>query len=268
MPYLTVADDRKIYFEHHLGKRVPVLLIHGWGMSTRIWDVTASALIDAGHAVILFDQRGSGLSDKDFAENSIAQSAQDTAALVEHLRIDRVVLNGWSLGGAIAVAAADRIGPACVGLVLTTAATPRYVQSADFPHGGAPGSTAQTVKILRQDRVNFLAALTKAVYAVPQSAAVESWLWSVFMQTSHTADSALMDLDSLDQREILAKIEAPVLSIVGGKDVFVAPEIGRIAARIAKRGQLVEFPHCGHAPFLEDWPAYQSALFEFLQIVG
>jgi non-heme chloroperoxidase len=267
MPYLTIADDRKIYFEHHVGKRTPVMLIHGWGMSTRVWDTTASALIDAGHAVILFDQRGCGLSDKDFAENSISRSARDAAALLSHLHVDRVVLNGWSLGGAVAVATADWIKTTCVGLVLTTGATPRYIQAIDFPHGGVAGSAAETVHTLRQDRVNFLAALTKAVYAVPQSAAVESWLWSTFMQTSHTADGALIDLDTLDQREMLANLDVPVLSMVGGKDVVVAPEIGRIAARMAKRGRLVEFPHCGHAPFLEDWPAYKAALLDFLRSV-
>jgi pimeloyl-[acyl-carrier protein] methyl ester esterase len=268
MPYLTRTGDRKIYFEYHLGERTPVMLIHGWGMSTRVWDVTAAALIDAGHAVIVFDQRGCGLSDKDFAENSIVESAHDAVALLKHLRVEAAVLNGWSLGAAVAVAAAHQIGPACLGLILTGGATPRYVQCDDFPLGGAPGSTAQTVKLLRQERVDFLAGLTKAIYAVPQSAAVEDWLWFMFMQASHTADRALVDLDTLDQREMLANLDVPVLSVVGGKDGIVPPEIGRIAARMAKRGELVEFPGCGHAPFLEDWPAYKAALFQFLHSIG
>jgi pimeloyl-ACP methyl ester carboxylesterase len=80
MAYLAVADDRKIYFEHYPGKGLPVLLIHGWGMSCRIWDTTLVALQDAGHAVVSFDQRGCGSSDKDFPEISIEQSAADAAA--------------------------------------------------------------------------------------------------------------------------------------------------------------------------------------------
>jgi non-heme chloroperoxidase len=264
MPHLTIAGDRKLYFECHRGRRAPILLIHGWGVSSRVWDTTASALLDAGHTVVLFDQRGCGLSDKDFAENSISRSACDVVALVRYLGIDRVVLNGWSLGGAIGVEAAGLLGSACAGLVLTTAVSPRYVQAGDFPHGAPAGSAARSVAALRQDRVNFLAALNKAVCAIAPSAAVENWLLSIFLQTSYSADVCLAELDSIDQRDLLGSLDIPVLSVVGGKDLIVAPEIGRFAAQAVRHGRLVEFPDCGHAPFLEDGPAYRSALLQFL----
>ena len=55
-----------------------------------------------------------------------------------------------------------------------------------------------------------------------------------------------------------------MLSVVGGKDVFVEPAIGRLAAKHAKRGQLVEFAECGHAPFLEVPGPYWEALLKFV----
>lgn len=264
MPYLAVAEDRKIYFEHYPGKGLPVLLIHGWGMSCRIWDTTLSALLDAGHAVVSFDQRGCGSSDKDFPEVSIERSAADAVALLAHLGIRRAALNGWSLGGAVAVETARLLGAACAGVVVTAGATPRYVQAADFPHGNPPGSTAQTVAMLRADRANFLYALSQGVCAVPQSPQVIDWLWSIFMQAGPAADRALLQLDTLDQRATLAALEAPVMSVVGAKDAIVAPAICRAAGEIPKRGSVVEFEDCGHAPFLEDGPRYRRVLLDFL----
>ena len=264
MARLAVDGERSIYYEHYAGRGLPVLLIHGWGMNCRVWDTTLVSLLQAGHAVASFDQRGCGQSDKDFEQNSIDVSAGDVATLAMHLGLRRAVLNGWSLGGAIAVAAAERLGGACAGVVLTAGASPRYTQAADFPYGGPPGSSGQTVALLREDRANFLWNLTKATCAVPQSPAVENWLWGMFMQASPGADAALAGLDTLDQRRILAALVPPLLSIIGGKDAIVPPEIGRAAAKLAPRGRVAEFENCGHAPFLEDGPRYRKALLEFL----
>lgn len=267
MARLAVEGERSVYYEYQPGRGLPVILVHGWGMSCRVWDTTLVGLQQAGHAVLAFDQRGCGQSDKDFETNSIEASAGDVAALAGHLGLRRAAVNGWSLGGAIAVAAAERLGNSCAGVVLTGGATPRYTQAADFPHGGPPGSTAQTVAVLREDRANFLLNLTKAVCAVPQSPAVENWLWGIFMQASPGADNALASLDTLDQRRILAGLGAPLLSVVGGKDAIVPPAIGRLAATLAPRGRLAEFDNCGHATFLEDGPRYRKTLLEFLDSI-
>jgi pimeloyl-[acyl-carrier protein] methyl ester esterase len=264
MARIAVEGERSIYYEHYEGRGLPVILIHGWGMSCRVWDTTLVGLRDTGHAVLAFDQRGCGQSDKDFEESSIEASAGDVATLAKHLGLRRAVVNGWSMGGSIAVAAAAQLGSACAGVVLTAGASPRYTQAPDFPHGGPPGSAAQAVALLRADRANFLWNLTKAVCAVPQSPAVENWLWGMFMQAAPGADAALAGLDALDQRGILAELRVPLLSVVGGKDVVVPPEIGRSAAKLAPRGRVAEFDDCGHAPFLEDGPRYRTTLLEFL----
>ncbi|KHK88599.1 alpha/beta fold hydrolase, partial [Novosphingobium malaysiense] len=81
MAYLE-TDSRRCYFEHHEGANLPVLLVHAWAMSTRVWDSTLSALLDAGHEVIAFDQRGCGRSDKDFDDFSISALASDALAIV------------------------------------------------------------------------------------------------------------------------------------------------------------------------------------------
>ena len=124
MGYLTREDNKRVYFESHGEGDSAVLLIHGWGMSSRTWDPVVPALVARGHRTVLIDHRGCGQSDKDFADLGIEAIAGDVVALVEALGLKTVVLNGWSLGGAVAVEAADRLGSTCKGLVLTDWAAP------------------------------------------------------------------------------------------------------------------------------------------------
>src|SRR5690348_1881165 len=101
MAYLDTGRGR-VYYEHHAGEKLPVLLIHAWAMSTRVWDSTLSALQEAGHSVVAFDHRGCGQSDKDFDDFSIGAVAGDAVAICDGLGLEKVAVNGWSLGGAVA----------------------------------------------------------------------------------------------------------------------------------------------------------------------
>jgi pimeloyl-[acyl-carrier protein] methyl ester esterase len=262
----TGSDSgRSIYYEHHHGKRLPMLCIHGWGMNVRSWDTFFPVLQAAGHGVVTFDQRGCGRSSKDFSEVSITSSADDAVRLLDHLKIDRVVLNGWSIGGAIAVAAADKLGGRCAGVVSTVGATPRHVQAADFGYGFPPGSIDAQIPLLRRNRVAFLNGFVEATFARSVDAAWKSWMFDVLTQTAPCADLALKDLEQLDQRDILRRLEVPFLAIVGGKDQLVTPDVVRQAARLAPRGRAEEFADCGHAPFLEDPERYERLVLEFVQ---
>ena len=71
MGMLTREAGRQIYFEHYAGRGPTVVLSHGWGMGCRAWDDTIARLTDRGHAVVAYDHRGCGRSDKDFADVSI-----------------------------------------------------------------------------------------------------------------------------------------------------------------------------------------------------
>ena len=264
MGYLEREGGRRIYYEDHAGPGLPVLLIHGWAMSGRVWDATTAALRTEGHRVVTFDQRGCGLSDKDFDDSRIAASGGDVVALCDSLNLTSVVLNGWSLGGAVAVDAAARLNGRCAGVVLTCGASPRYTRSHDFPHGGAVSDVTGTVDAVARDRATVLRGVAKIVCAKPVGDAVEDWMWSIFMQSTPCADASLTDLAQVDQRAALAALTAPLLVITGSADVFTPPGIGEAAAALAPRASLVCFEGCGHAPFLEDFDAYLATLNAFL----
>lgn len=268
MPRLAVENDRTLYYEFHRGSGRPVVLIHGWGANCRVWDTVTAALSDAGHAVLCYDQRGCGQSDKDFQANDVSIGIRDALQLIEHVGLDGAVVNGWSLGGAIAVGAAHGLGARCAGVVLTGGASPRYVQAADFPHGGEAETVAQTVAALRADRPAFLWQLATAVCAEEPAPGINDWLRSIFWQSSPVADAALASLAELDQRQELAGLDVPLLSMIGSEDGFVDPAIGRIAAEMAVKGQFSEYQGVGHAPFLEAAERYRSELLAFIADLG
>ena len=163
MAYLEREHGRRVYFEDNGSGDRAIILIHGWGMSLRLWDYSLPVLLDAGFRVVALDHRGCGRSDKDFADMSISAVAGDVTALTQQLGLRQVALNGWSLGGAVAVEAAASLGSTCKALVLTCGATPAYLQKPDFPHGGTEEALAETMGAMRTDRVNFLRALSEGV---------------------------------------------------------------------------------------------------------
>lgn len=265
MARFDTGDGRTVYFEHHRGAGVPVVLIHGWAMSGRIWAGTAEALKADGHAVLIIDHRGCGQSDRDFDDLSIGAIAGDVAGIVRRESSVPAVLNGWSLGGAVAVAAADALGTMAAGVVLTCGASPRFARSDDFPHGGEPNAIDATAAALAADRAGFFRGLAQAVCARDVGAATIDWMWSAFIDSGVDALASLRSLAATDQRAMLGRLDAPLLSVVGGADTILDPAIGRIAAQMAPRGELVEIKGCGHAPFIEDAPAYLAALRAFLR---
>lgn len=269
MTRIQVAESKEIYYEYFVGAGPAVVLLHGWGMNTRAWDDVIAHLCDQGRQVVAIDQRGCGQSDKDFADVSIEALGDDTVAVIEGLGLSSVVINGWSLGGAVAVDAAGKLGNKLAGLVLTGGATPRYTQAEGFPHGGTADDVAGTVAALRTDRMNFLQGLYfDGVFAKPVSEFVKTQAWQLALQASPAADASLGALAHIDQRDTMAALQAPALVITGTEDGVVPADIARFAAELLPAGQLLEMPGCGHAPFIEDAPAYLSALNEFLQGVS
>lgn len=265
---VTAAQQQYIYYEHHTtgdADKPTIVLAHGWGMSLRIWDDTTSWLTDSGYSVLAFDQRNCGNSDKDFTDASIAALGSDLVALVDHLQLQHVVLNGWSLGGAVVVAAAPALGARMSGLISTCGATPRYTQAPGFAAGGTPDDVAATVAALRADRVNFLHGLYhEGVFVKPVSDAVKTQAHNIALLASPAADASLGALADIDQRDIMAALTQPALIIVGTDDGVAPADIGRIAADLLPAGRLLEMTGCGHVPFIEDPQAYRQAVGSFL----
>jgi len=86
----------------------PVVLVHGLASNARIWDGVAAALVARGHPVVTVDLRGHGRSSKPDGPYDVPTVADDLAALIEGLELDRPVVAGQSWGGNVILELAAR----------------------------------------------------------------------------------------------------------------------------------------------------------------
>jgi pimeloyl-ACP methyl ester carboxylesterase len=103
-----------LYVEEH-GEGAPVLLIHGWPDSARLWRHQVPVLVANGYRVITPDMRGFGRSERpaEVAGYSLRNIVGDVGAILDHFGIDQahVVGHDWGAGVAwlTAILAQDRV---------------------------------------------------------------------------------------------------------------------------------------------------------------
>ena len=100
---------------------LPVVLLHGWGADSRVWGEFAGRL-NQTLSLVVIDLPGFGQNQ------SLAQSVE---ALLPQLP-ERAFIVGWSLGGMVATAIAERAPDRVAGLV-TLAANARFAASPSWP---------------------------------------------------------------------------------------------------------------------------------------
>src|ERR1039457_3804771 len=127
------ANGISLYLEEH-GDGVPVLLIHGWPDSARLWRHQVPVLAAAGFRVITPDMRGFGRSGRpaDVAAYRLRTLVADVNAILDQLAIDQAHVVGHDWGAAAAW--------------LSTMLCPDRVRSLtaiSVPHPRAPGASSR-----------------------------------------------------------------------------------------------------------------------------
>lgn len=225
------ADTFPTAYEDTGGNKPPVILIHGVGLSQAMWDAQIAALAQA-YRVITLDMLGHGGSPAPAADAGLDDYADQVAALMDHLGVDKAVLIGFSMGALVARAFALRFAARLSGLVLLNGVFNR--------------SEAVRATILgRVDEVR------QAGPAANSDAAIERWFTPEFRaaQPGYIADLrahmagndhhgylisyglfASQDSFGADR---LSEIAVPTLVATGEFDVGSTPEMTReLAARI------------------------------------
>src|SRR5689334_25190228 len=102
MAYITVGKENStnidLYYEDH-GAGDPVVLIHGYPLSSASWEMQIPALLAAGHRVIAYDRRGFGKSSQPTTDYNYDTFAEDLRKLVTKLNLRECALVGFSMGG-------------------------------------------------------------------------------------------------------------------------------------------------------------------------
>ena len=119
-------------YRHTLGSGPDVLLLHGWGMHSGVWEDVVEALLDH-HRVTILDLPGHGYSRASRSDHTL----DALTAAVLTVAPPRAAWVGWSLGGLAAQRAAI-VAPERVSRLVLVSSTPCFVQRPDWPHGIAP----------------------------------------------------------------------------------------------------------------------------------
>lgn len=110
MPTAKLGDIDLHYQVHGTG--MPVVLVSGYTGDHAFWDQVRAQLMPSLQ-VIVFDNRAIGLTRDAGEAFSIETMANDTARLIEHLGLNRPVIVGQSMGGAIVQTMLARFANVC-----------------------------------------------------------------------------------------------------------------------------------------------------------
>ncbi len=232
------------------GRGDPLLvLVHCWSCDRHLWDGQLGALARS-HRVIALDLPGHGLSPAPAAaRRTISALGADVAALVARLRPRRVVLVGSSMGAAVALDAAARLGGRVLGVVLVDA-----VQNADFVFPEEAWN--ELLAGLAQDFPRACAEFVPSLFgkeAAPEL--IEARVADMCDADPTVALPLLRDLGGHSEAGLLRAAGVPVRGING--DLYPTDEA---ANRKYADYRAAIIPGSGHFPMLEKPAEFQAAL--------
>lgn len=266
----TLAAEFGTLHHEDAGAGPPVVLVHGWSLSSAALADEAAALARGGRRAIVPDLRGHGRSSAPAAPFCLADLARDLAALLEALALERTVLVGWSLGAQVAIAAAAtaEVRARLSALVLVSG-TPRFTEGEGWPHGLPARGVEGLAALVRRHAPRAIARFFEGMFAEGELDDAGRARADAVRASIAPADPAalLRGLEILareDLRSALPALGLPALLLHGDRDPVCPPGASRAMAAVLPRARLVELPGAGHAPFLSRPGPFRDALHSFL----
>jgi len=245
-----------------VGNGPAVLLIHGWTCNRTFWERQVVALRDR-YTVVTVDLRGHGESSHPRTGYAIGTMAGDLEYLVRALRVPRVAIVGWSMGGLVALELARRLGDKASALALVCT-TPGGLSDAENPLA-QPDAAAEMKARLTADYRAFLREFGGRLFKDPASPLV-AWTVGQLQKTPpHVAEACLDATLAADFRPTLAKLALPTAVLHGRHDTILPLAGGELLAKTIPGARLTVFEDSAHAPFVEEPDAFNAALLAFLR---
>ena len=245
------------------GAGVPVMLLHGFPLSSAMWTPIRTALEQAGR-VITPDQRGFGGSEKPSAGYGMAELAEDAVRLADALGLERFVLGGHSMGGYVTLRVAAAHRERLAGLILVDTRA-----EADTDEGRRRRD-AGIARIRSGDAGGFLDEFVGGLAGPSTRSRAPRLLEEMRAIAAEAAPDALAGClagmrDRPDSTELLPALDVPALVVVGQEDALTPPALSRAMAAALPRCRLVEIPASGHTPSMERPIPTAEAMLAFLR---
>ena len=275
MPYVDVGTENsgaiELYYEDH-GSGPPVVLIHGYPLSSRAWDKQVPVLLDMGRRVIAYDRRGFGKSSQPTTGYDYDVFAADLNALMEKLDLRDAVIAGHSMGTGEVTRYLGVYGSARVAKgVLVSPIPPFLRQTSDNPEGVPASLFEGFIESAKADTPAWMKGFLDNFYnmdvlggkLVSEQAFQASF--NIAVAASGTAAVACIPTWETDFRGDLPKIDVPMLVIQGDADrVLPFDKTGKRLPGLIKDVQLVVIEGGPHAIAWTHADQVNRALYQFL----
>ena len=245
-----------------------LVLVPGWVSNIEVfWDEPGVARflqrLASFSRLILFDKRGTGLSDRNTQMPSLEVRMDDVRAVMDAVGSARASLLGYSEGGPMCMLFAATY-PQRVSSLITIGSFPTQRPTADFP-GRTPESLARFIEECEADWGGPVGLAAR----VPSRAGDEGFTqwWSKFLRqgSSPAATVALLRMNyEIDVRHLLPSIRVPTLLLHATRDQAISVDMSRYMARNIPGARLVELPGLDHVPFGDDAERIVDEIEEFL----
>ena len=272
--YVDGAHGARLFVEENGDPTKPTILwIHGYSQCRLSWDnqFENEDLVSKFHMIRL-DLRGHGLSDK-LSDPAAFQDgkiwAEDIRAVISTLRLNKLVLVGWSYGGHIICDYIRHYGQENLGgLIFVAAATEMGRDEANTLIGTeflqlVPG-------FFSTDYATGSAALQQFIgMATYEELDAHTFYYFVgFNSVTLPASRQGMFMRELDNGAVLQTIKVPSLLIHGKDDRIVLPAYSDYIARHIPHVSRGDYDRCGHMPFVEAAEEFNRDVSAFMQRVN
>jgi non-heme chloroperoxidase len=233
----------------------PILLIHGWSQNHLCWAKQYESALRDEFRLVAYDLRGHGMSDAPLEPEHYTDEklwADDVAAIMDELRLDRPVLVGWSYGAFVIcdyvrahgtdriagiefVEGAVKLGEAAFGTLIG----PGFLDH--FAHATAD-DLPTNIWAMRA----FLRVCTAK--PMPAEELETALCWNIVVPARVRAALAAREIDGDD---VLRALDVPLLVTHGRADSVVMPAMAEHVLATCPTAEASWYEAVAHAPHLE-----------------
>jgi len=249
---VTSSDGVRIHYETTGKGRPALVLVHCWTCDSGFWQDQVGRLARSRQVVTL-DLAGHGRSGRTRKDYTMEAFGEDVKAVADELKLDRIVLVGHSMGGAVILEATRRLGGRVVGLVPID--TLLDVEQASDPKE----TDAVMARMLADYKGQTTAFIRQYLFAPTTPPAVAD---RILTQTTtfppEIAISALRNNWNYKAAPAFDAVKVPIVAVNG--DRF--PTNFEANRRHAPQFDALIMKGVGHYPMLEDPPRFGRLLDE------
>lgn len=247
----VASDDLHIAYSVLGSGDVDIVLVSGWTFSMRsLFEQPEMAANVASFCrsgrVIVFDKRGTGLSDRVKKLPTLEERMSDLLAVLDAAGSQRAVVVGVSEGGPLALTLAAAHPERLRGLVLVGSFA-RLAAAADHPIGWRPADAARLRGYIR---TAWGAGKSLLTLAPSRAQEPEYCAWAARAERDGASPGAALDLFEMnlaaDVRALLPKITVPTVVLHHTEDRQVDVRHGRGLAAGIRGARLIELPGDDH----------------------